>query len=237
MNKISTSDIKKLRDLTGAGYLDCKEALDKSEYDLDKATDYLRKKGITSAQKRSDRTANDGLVAISINDSNSQASVIEINSETDFVARNENFQEFVINLSKLNLNNKGDMDKLVNSEYINSKDKVSDVLTNLISTIGENLTIKRCAYIENSEGFIGTYIHNVEKDNMGKIGVLLSVKTDIKFDLINDFLKKLCMHIAASNPISINISDVNEDLLKKEKEFQLEEIKKSGKDESIQEKC
>ena len=132
--------------------------------------------------------------------------------------------------------NKGDMDKLVNSEYINSKDKVSDVLTNLISTIGENLTIKRCAYIENSEGFIGTYIHNVEKDNMGKIGVLLSVKTDIKFDLINDFLKKLCMHIAASNPISINISDVNEDLLKKEKEFQLEEIKKSGKDESIQEK-
>ena len=236
MNKISTSDIKKLRDLTGAGYLDCKEALDKSEYDLDKATDYLRKKGITSAQKRSDRTANDGLVAISINDSNSQASVIEINSETDFVARNENFQEFVINLSKLNLNNKGDMDKLVNSEYINSKDKVSDVLTNLISTIGENLTIKRCAYIENSEGFIGTYIHNVEKDNMGKIGVLLSVKTDIKFDLINDFLKKLCMHIAASNPISINISDVNEDLLKKEKEFQLEEIKKSGKDESIQEK-
>ena len=236
MNKISTSDIKKLRDLTGAGYLDCKEALDKSEYDLDKATDYLRKKGITSAQKRSDRTANDGLVAISINDSNSQASVIEINSETDFVARNENFQEFVINLSKLNLNNKGDMDKLVNSEYINSKDKVSDVLTNLISTIGENLTIKRCAYIENSEGFIGTYIHNVEKDNMGKIGVLLSVKTDIKFDLINDFLKKLCMHIAASNPISINISDVNEDLLKKEKQFQLEEIKKSGKDESIQEK-
>jgi len=236
MNKISTSDIKKLRDLTGAGYLDCKEALDKSEYDLDKATDYLRKKGITSAQKRSDRTANDGLVAISINDSNSQASVIEINSETDFVARNENFQEFVINLSKLNLNNKGDMDKLVNSEYINSKDKVSDVLTNLISTIGENLTIKRCAYIENSEGFIGTYIHNVEKDNMGKIGVLLSVKTDIKFDLINDFLKKLCMHIAASNPISINISDVNEDLLKKEKEFQLEEIKNSGKDESIQEK-
>ena len=236
MNKISTSDIKKLRDLTGAGYLDCKEALDKSEYDLDKATDYLRKKGITSAQKRSDRTANDGLVAISINDSNSQASVIEINSETDFVARNENFQEFVINLSKLNLNNKGDMDKLVNSEYINSKDKVSDVLTNLISTIGENLTIKRCAYIENSEGFIGTYIHNLEKDNMGKIGVLLSVKTDIKFDLINDFLKKLCMHIAASNPISINISDVNEDLLKKEKEFQLEEIKKSGKDESIQEK-
>ena len=236
MNKISTSDIKKLRDLTGAGYLDCKEALDKSEYDLDKATDYLRKKGITSAQKRSDRTANDGLVAISINDSNSQASVTEINSETDFVARNENFQEFVINLSKLNLNNKGDMDKLVNSEYINSKDKVSDVLTNLISTIGENLTIKRCAYIENSEGFIGTYIHNVEKDNMGKIGVLLSVKTDIKFDLINDFLKKLCMHIAASNPISINISDVNEDLLKKEKEFQLEEIKKSGKDESIQEK-
>ena len=231
MNKIS-----KLRDLTGAGYLDCKEALDKSEYDLDKATDYLRKKGITSAQKRSDRTANDGLVAISINDSNSQASVIEINSETDFVARNENFQEFVINLSKLNLNNKGDMDKLVNSEYINSKDKVSDVLTNLISTIGENLTIKRCAYIENSEGFIVTYIHNVEKDNMGKIGVLLSVKTDIKFDLINDFLKKLCMHIAASNPISINISDVNEDLLKKEKEFQLEEIKKSGKDESIQEK-
>ena len=236
MIKISTSDIKKLRDLTGAGFLDCKEALDNSNSNIEKAIDFLRKKGISTAQKKGDRTASEGLIAITKDNSNKEAGVIEINSETDFVARNEDFQNFVSNLSIINLKQKGNLDKLMKSEYTDTKEKVSDALTNLISKIGENLIIRRSNFISITNGFIGAYVHNVEKDFMGKIGVLISVETNIEFQVINDFLKKICMHIAASNPISLSSSDIDKDILKKEKDFQLEEIKKSGKDKLIQEK-
>ena len=236
MIKISTSDIKKLRGLTGAGFLDCKEALDNSNSNIEKAIDFLRKKGISTAQKKGDRTASEGLIAITKNNSNKEAGIIEINSETDFVARNEDFQNFVSNLSIINLKQKSNLDKLMKSEYTDTKEKVSDALTNLISKIGENLTIRRSNFISITNGFIGAYVHNVEKDLMGKIGVLISVETNIEFPVINDFLKKICMHIAASNPISLSSSDIDKDILKKEKDFQLEEIKKSGKDKSIQEK-
>ena len=236
MNKVSTSDIKKLRDLTGAGFLDCKKALDDSNSDIDKAIEFLRKKGISTAQKKSDRTASEGLNAISTNELNKEASIIELNSETDFVARNDDFQFFASNLSKINLNQKGDLDKVMESKYNNTKDKVSDALTNLISKIGENLTIRRVDYINSIDGFVGTYVHNVEKDNMGKIGVLVSIKTDIEYSKISDFLKNICMHITAANPISLTSSGIDQEIINKEKEFQIEEIKKSGKDESIQEK-
>ena len=236
MNKVSTSDIKKLRDLTGAGFLDCKKALDDSNSDIDKAIEFLRKKGISTAQKKSDRTASEGLIAISTNELNKEASIIELNSETDFVARNDDFQFFASKLSKINLAQKGDLDKVMESKYNNTKDKVSDALTNLISKIGENLTIRRVDYINSIDGFVGTYVHNVEKDNMGKIGVLVSIKTDIEYSKVSDFLKNICMHITAANPISITSSDIDQEIINKEKEFQIEEIKKSGKDESIQEK-
>ena len=236
MIKISTSDIKKLRGLTGAGFLDCKEALDNSNSNIEKAIDFLREKCISTAQKKGDRTASEGLIAITKNNSNKEAGIIEINSETDFVARNEDFQNFVFNLSIINLKQKSNLDKLMKSEYSDTKEKVSDALTNLISKIGENLTIRRSNFISITNGFIGAYVHNVEKDLMGKIGVLISVETNIEFPVINDFLKKICMHIAASNPISLSSSDIDKDILKKEKDFQLEEIKKSGKDKSIQEK-
>ena len=236
MNKVSTSDIKKLRDLTGAGFLDCKKALDDSNSDIDKAIEFLRKKGISTAQKKSDRTASEGLIVISTNELNKEASIIELNSETDFVARNHDFQFFASKLSKINLAQKGDLDKVMESKYNNTKDKVSDALTNLISKIGENLTIRRVDYINSIDGFVGTYVHNVEKDNMGKIGVLVSIKTDIEYSKISDFLKNICMHITAANPISITSSDIDQEIINKEKEFQIEEIKKSGKDESIQEK-
>ena len=147
MNKISTSDIKKLRDLTGAGFLDCKNGLDESNYDFDKAIEFLRKKGISTAQKKGDRTASEGLIAISTNQSNKEAGIVELNSETDFVARNDDFQSFVSIISKINLDQKGNLDKIMESKYNNTKDKVSDALTNLISKIGENLTIRRSEYI------------------------------------------------------------------------------------------
>ena len=206
MTKLYTGDIKKLRDITGAGFLDCKEALDETNSDIDKAIDYLRKKGISTSQKKGERTASDGLVALTKSDDNKEASLIEINSETDFVARNTDFQEFVTKISNINLSIKGNLDELNNSKY-NDADNVSQVLTNLIAKIGEKLTIRRSAYLNIKEGFIGTYIHNIEKDNMGKIGVIISVSTKLKYDLITDFLKKICMHIAATNPLSLTSSD------------------------------
>jgi len=236
MSKISTSDIKKLRDLTGAGYLDCKTALVESDTDIDKAIEFLRKKGISTAEKKGERTASEGLVAISKNKLNKEAGIIEINSETDFVARNNDFQSFVTNISKINLEQKGDLDKVTKSQYVDTKDNVSEALTNLISKIGENLTIRRTEYIHSEDGFVGTYVHNIEKDNMGKIGVLMSVKTNIDYSKINDFLKKISMHVAATNPISITSTDIDQNIINKEKEFQLEEIKKTGKDEIIQKK-
>ena len=167
MNKISTSDIKKLRDLTGAGFLDCKNALDESNSDFDKAIEFLRKKGISTAQKKSDRTASEGLIAISTNELNKEASIIELNSETDFVARNDDFQFFASNLSKINLNQKGDLDKVMESKYNNTKDKVSDALTNLISKIGEKISIRRVESFSNDKYKNFSYVHSSIKKNVG----------------------------------------------------------------------
>ena len=213
-----------------------KTALVESDTDIDKAIEFLRKKGISTAEKKGERTASEGLVAISKNKLNKEAGIIEINSETDFVARNNDFQSFVTNISKINLEQKGDLDKVTKSQYVDTKDNVSEALTNLISKIGENLTIRRSEYIHSEDGFVGTYVHNIEKDNMGKIGVLMSVKTNIDYSKINDFLKKISMHVAATNPISITSTDIDQNIINKEKEFQLEEIKKTGKDEIIQKK-
>ena len=236
MGKISSDVIKKLRELTGAGFLDCKEALDNTNNDIDQAIEHLRKKGITTAQKKGDRTANEGLISISISDSNKEASIIEVNSETDFVARNDDFQTFVSNISKIHIKEKCNLEDLMEKSYIETSDKISETLTNLISKIGENLEIRRCDFLSIDDGYVGTYVHNVEKDTMGKIGVLVSVQTKIEYNNISDFLKKISMHIAATDPVAITESDIDKNLLDKEKSFQLEEIKKSGKDPSIQEK-
>ncbi len=231
MANISTEDIKKLRDKTGAGFMDCKKALEESNLDIEKALDWLRKKGISSAEKKNSRSASDGLIAIENN--NNEAAIIEVNSETDFVARNGDFQDFVEELSKLNLKLKGDIKNLNNSNYKDSNEKVSNALINLISKIGEKITIRRAKYISADNGFVGTYIHNVETKNMGKIGVIISVKTDIEKSKIDDFLKKISMHIAAATPLSLNIEKLDKDIIEKEREIQLEQLKKEKKDQSI----
>ena len=231
MANISTEDIKKLRDKTGAGFMDCKKALEESNLDMEKALDWLRKKGISSAEKKNSRSASDGLIAIENN--NNEAAIIEVNSETDFVARNGDFQDFVEELSKLNLKLKGDINNLNNSNYKDSNEKVSNALINLISKIGEKITIRRAKYISADNGFVGTYIHNVETKNMGKIGVIISVKTDIEKSKIDDFLKKISMHIAAATPLSLNIEKLDKDIIEKEREIQLEQLKKEKKDQSI----
>ena len=190
--EISASLVKALRDKTEAGMMDCKKALIQTKGDIEQAIDWLRKKGVVSAASKSGRIAAEGLIGIA-NGNNGFGSIVEVNSETDFVARNEDFQNFTSNISNINLNQKGNLENLMNSKYVNSNDKVSDELTNLISKIGENLTIRRAKYITIDGGLIGTYVHNIEKDNMGKIGVLVSIKTDIENSQLDDFLKKCLM--------------------------------------------
>ena len=234
MASISAKNIKKLRDTTGAGFMDCKKALEEAKLDFDLAIDWLRKNGISTAQKKGSRLAFDGLIAIDHNES--EASIIEINSETDFVARNHDFQDFVGEVSKLNLALKGNIDNLNATKYKSTTDTVSSFLVHLISKIGEKINIRRSAYIKENNGFVGTYIHNVEKDNMGKIGVIVSINTNLSKDKIDDVLKKISMHIAAASPISLNINDLDKNLIKNEKDIILEQINDNTKDQSILDK-
>ena len=234
MASISAKNIKKLRDTTGAGFMDCKKALEEAKSDFDLAIDWLRKNGISTAQKKGSRFAFDGLIVIDHNES--EASIIEINSETDFVARNHDFQDFVGEVSKLNLALKGNIDNLNATKYKSTTDTVSSFLVHLISKIGEKINIRRSAYIKENNGFVGTYIHNVEKDNMGKIGVIVSINTNLSKDKIDDVLKKISMHIAAASPISLNINDLDKNLIKKEKDIILEQINDNTKDQSILDK-
>ena len=227
MTSISPEDIKKLRDKTGAGFMDCKKALEETKTNIDEAVEWLRKNGISAAEKKTTRIASDGLVAIDNNDN--EASIIEINSETDFVARNEEFQEFVSEISKLNLDLKGDITKINNAKYKSTNETVSNILVHLISKIGEKITIRRSKYIKSNNGYVGIYIHNIEKNNMGKIGVIISVKTELNKDKIDDFLKNIAMHIAATNPISLSINKIDDKLIEKERGIILEQIKKDDK--------
>ena len=227
MTSISPEDIKKLRDKTGAGFMDCKKALEETKTNIDEAVEWLRKNGISAAEKKTTRIASDGLVAIDNNDN--EASIIEINSETDFVARNEEFQEFVSEISKLNLDLKGDITKINNAKYKSTNETVSNILVHLISKIGEKITIRRSKYIKSNNGYVGIYIHNIEKNNMGKIGVIISVKTELNKDKIDDFLKDIAMHIAATNPISLSINKIDDKLIEKERGIILEQIKKDDK--------
>ena len=234
MASISAKNIKKLRDATGAGFMDCKKALEEAKSDFDLAIDWLRKNGISTAQKKGSRSAFDGLIAIDHNES--EASIIEINSETDFVARNHDFQDFVGEVSKLNLALKGNIDNLNATKYKSTTDTVSSFLVHLISKIGEKINIRRSAYIKENNGFVGTYIHNVEKDNMGKIGVIVSIDTNLSKDKIDDVLKKISMHIAAASPISLNINDLDKNLIKNEKDIILKQINDNTKDQPILDK-
>ena len=210
------------------------KALEEAKSDFDLAIDWLRKNGISTAQKKGSRLAFDGLIAIDHNES--EASIIEINSETDFVARNHDFQDFVGEVSKLNLALKGNIDNLNATKYKSTTDTVSSFLVHLISKIGEKINIRRSDYIKENNGFVGTYIHNVEKDNMGKIGVIVSINTNLSKDKIDDVLKKISMHIAAASPISLNINDLDKNLIKKEKDIILEQINDNTKDQPILDK-
>ena len=221
--------VKELRELTGAGIQDCKTALSENNFDIEKSIEYLRKKGISKAAKKSSRDAAEGLTVIAIN--NAKAYILEINSETDFVAKNNEFINFCSEISKIALANNFNLETLLNAKINN--DLIKDALVNLIAKIGENIKIRRLAYLENSKGVIANYIHNQQSENMGKIGVLISIDCENKNKTVLDFSRKVCMHIAAMSPMSLSEKDLSVSFVNKEKEILKEELKNQGKKDDM----
>ena len=218
--------IKKLRILSGAGFKDCSSALDESKDDIDKAIEILRIKGISKASKKMSRLANEGVIAITEN--NISTSILEINCETDFVAKNDDFVNFAKELSDINNNVVSERNKLMLSKMKNGK-TVEENLISLISKIGEKITIGRSKSLKNSDCKVFKYHHTIIKDNLSKLGVLVSLNTNDETNKLKTFGKQLSMHIAALNPLAIDSNDIDQTLLEKEKELISEELKNSGK--------
>ena len=222
--------IKKLRSLSGAGFKDCSAALIEANGQIDKAIEILRVKGISKASKKMSRSANEGLISISENDQ--KTSIIEINCETDFVAKNNDFITFAKELSDMNNSFSSDRKKLMSSKMKNEK-TVDENLLALISKIGEKITIGRSKTLEKSGSQVFNYSHTVVKDNLSKLGVIVSIETSDNSEKLKTFGKHLSMHIAASNPLAVNIENLDEEILNKEQELITEELKNSGKKEDI----
>jgi elongation factor Ts len=222
--------VKKLREATGAGFKDCNLAIKESGGDLDKAIEILRVKGISKASKKMSRDAKEGVVVVS-GDEN-KTSVIEVNCETDFVAKNDDFISFVKELSELNNQHNSNQDELKKAVMKNGQ-SVDDNLVALIAKIGEKITIGKSKTIENSSGINNHYLHTVVKDNVAKLAVLVSLDTNDKSDTVKSFGKQLSMHIAASNPLALESNLIDQAVIDKEQELVTEELKNSGKPEEI----
>ena len=235
-NLIKMSDIekvKKLREATGAGFKDCNLAIKESGGDLEKAIEILRVKGISKASKKMSRDAKEGVVVVS-GDEN-KTSVIEVNCETDFVAKNDDFISFVKELSELNNQHSSNQDELKKAVMKNGQ-SVDDNLVALIAKIGEKITIGKSKTIENSSGLNNHYLHTVIKDNVAKLAVLVTLDTSDKSDTVKSFSKQLSMHIAASNPLALESNLIDQTVIDKEQELVAEELKNSGKPDEIAKK-
>ena len=225
--------VKKLREITGVGFKDCKNAIDENNGDIEKSIEFLRKKGIAKANKKMERVAAEGLVCIF--EKENKFSIVEVNSETDFVAKNKEFIKFVEEISKLALLNSGKMDDILISKMENKKN-VKDNLVALISKIGEKITLRRSDFVHGDKLINFSYIHSALKKNVGKIGVLVSLKTTKPKNELLEFGKQLSMHIAALTPLVIDKEDLDQNILQKEKEIITEELKNNGKDSKIVDK-
>jgi len=225
--------VKQLREITGVGFKDCKSAIDETKGDIEKSIELLRKKGIAKASKRMGRVASEGLICIYEKDN--KFSIIEINSETDFVAKNNEFINFAEEISKLALFESGKIENILNSKMSNKKN-VKDNLVDLISKIGEKISLRRSDFIGDDKCINFSYIHSSLKKNIGKLGVLLSLESTKPRSEILNLGKELAMQIAASSPLAIDKENLDKNLISKEKEIIKEELKNSGKEIKIVEK-
>ena len=222
--------IKQLRQSTGAGFKDCNAAIQESGGDIDKAIEILRVKGVSKASKKMSREAKEGVVALSGNEK--KFSIIEVNCETDFVAKNEDFINFVKELSEINLLNNSNIEKIKKVKMKNS-DSVENNLVSIIAKIGEKITIGRAKTISNNNSLNFSYLHTVVKDNLSKLAVVVSLNTKEKNEKISIFGKQLAMHIAASSPLALEQKDIPQTIIDREQELVTEELKNSGKPDEI----
>ena len=234
MAEITAALVKELREQTGAGMMDCKKALRETDGDLDVATDWLRKNGLSAAAKKAGRVAAEGLVGVTVADG--KGAVVEVNSETDFVARNDAFQDFVRQLGPLAIETGGDLDALKGAAYPGGERTVEAELTEMIATIGENMNLRRAATLSVDGGALASYVHNAAAPGLGKIGVLVALESDGDQSKLAAFGRQLAMHIAATNPQSVTVEALDQGVAAREREILKEQAIASGKPAEIAEK-
>jgi elongation factor Ts len=233
MAEITAAAVKELRERTGAGMMDCKKALAEAGGEMEPAVDWLRAKGLAAAAKKSGRTAAEGLVGVAVE--GSRGAVVEINSETDFVAKNEQFQNFVREVARLALTSGGDIDALGAAPFPTGG-TVAEALTDSIAKSGENLSLRRTAVVEVSEGAVVSYVHNSVAPGLGKIGVLVALESAAPAETLQALGKQLAMHIAAANPLALDADALSPALIERERGIAMEKAKESGKPANIVEK-
>jgi elongation factor Ts len=227
MADITASMVKDLREKSGAGMMDCKKALGETAGDMDAAMDWLRTKGLAAAQKKSSRTAAEGLVGVAV--SGTRGAVVEVNSETDFVAKNQQFQDFVREVTQIALASGDDIDA-IKAAAMPSGTSVADVLTNNVATIGENQSLRRAKRLEVGQGAVVPYIHNSQAPGLGKIGVLVALESDAPAETLQKLGKDLAMHIAAAFPKALNEADLDESEIERERAIQIDKAKKQAEE-------
>jgi len=234
MAEVTAALVKNLRDKTGAGMMDCKRALVEADGDLDGATDWLRKKGLAAAAKKSGRVAAEGLVGVA--SAVGKAAVVEVNAETDFIARNEDFQAYVETVAKLALEVGEDLDALKATPYPGEGRNVADQLVHLVATIGENMALRRVRVLSVKEGVVATYVHGAIRPGLGKIGVIVAIEGPGEVGTLEILGRQLGMHVAATRPDALDVDAVDPAALEREKVVLLEQARTSGKPEAVIEK-
>jgi elongation factor Ts len=230
---VTAALVKELREKSGAGMMDCKKALAETGGDMEAAVDWLRTKGLATAAKKSGRVASEGLVALCVD--GTKGAVIELNAETDFVARNTEFQEFASTLATLALD-ADDLDALAAADYPETGRNVADELTNKIATIGENMSLRRMATMSVGSGTVVPYMHNSTAPGLGRIGVLVALESTAGADALEGLGKQIAMHIAATSPASLSVEDLDPEAVQRERDVLIEQAKASGKPQEIAEK-
>ena len=233
MAEITAASVKELRERTGAGMMDCKKALAENQGEMEASIDWLRAKGLAAAAKKAGRTAAEGLVGVTVE--SKRGAVVEVNSETDFVAKNEVFQDFVRNVARLALQNGTDVEALGAAQYPDGG-TVQERLTDNIAKIGENQSLRRAAVLEVSEGAIVSYVHNAVVPGLGKIGVLVALESAAPAETLQALGKQVAMHVAAAHPLALNAEELPDALVERERSIAMEKAKESGKPQNIIEK-
>jgi len=231
---VTAQQVKELRDATGVGMMDCKKALDETNGDIEAAIDWLRTRGLAKAAKKAGRVAAEGLVGVVVE--GNRAAIVELNSETDFVARNEQFQTIVGNIAKLALEASGDVHVLSEMPYPGSGRSVSAELTDAIAKIGENMNLRRSAMVEVKDGVVGSYVHNAVKSGLGKLGILVGLESTGDKAVLAALGKQLAMHIANTNPLAVSPEDIDQDVVARERAIFAEQARESGKPAEIVDK-